>query len=52
MLFHKIMMGVLVVTFASSLSACGRKNQPIAPDDVEKTYPRTYPAPTAMPRNK
>ena len=52
MKFQKILAGLLIVAFAVSLSACGRKNKPIAPDDVETTYPRTYPAEAPLPSDK
>lgn len=42
-----VIMTLIVLSF--SLEACGRKSAPVAPDDVEKTYPRTYPAPTKFP---
>jgi predicted small lipoprotein YifL len=49
MTFQKVLAALLILAFATSLSACGRKNKPIAPDDVEVTYPRTYPAPAPVP---
>lgn len=50
MMARKTVLAVLMLAFALSVSACGRKNKPIAPDDVEPTYPRTYPAPAPEPQ--
>jgi len=52
MLVRKIFLALFFIALTTSLSACGRKNAPIAPDDVEETYPRTYPAPTPAPIKK
>jgi len=52
MKFQKILACLLIIGFAISLSACGRKNKPIAPEDVEATYPRTYPAQAPVPGDK
>ncbi|WP_417789485.1 hypothetical protein [Terasakiella pusilla] len=50
MMPRKTVLVVLLMACVLSLSACGRKNKPIAPDDVEPTYPRTYPAPAPEPK--
>jgi predicted small lipoprotein YifL len=49
MLVRKIVLALMVLTLAVSLEACGRKNAPVAPDDVDPKYPRTYPAPQKVP---
>ena len=41
---------LLIVAFTTSLGACGRKNAPVAPEDVDPQYPRTYPAPVQPPK--
>lgn len=48
MMVRKFILALLVVAFATSLSACGRKNNPVAPEDADPKYPRTYPAPTTV----
>ncbi len=48
-MMRKFTMIMLVAAFAMSLSACGRKNDPVAPEDVDPKYPRTYPAPVKSP---
>lgn len=46
---RKVIWMMMVAAFCVSLSACGRKTDPVAPDDVDPRYPRSYPAPTAVP---
>ncbi|NVK19022.1 MAG: hypothetical protein HWE30_10025 [Methylocystaceae bacterium] len=50
MMGRKLVMVMLVAACMASLSACGRKNAPIAPQDVDPKYPRTYPAPVETPK--
>lgn len=42
---------ILLVTafMLSSVSACGVKNEPVAPETVDPDYPRPYPAPAPIP---
>ncbi|MDV7338180.1 hypothetical protein RYZ26_01140 [Terasakiella sp. A23] len=49
MMMRKFIMIMLIAAFTASLGACGRKNEPVAPEDVDPKYPRTYPAPTKAP---
>jgi len=50
MMGRKLLILFLFVALSASLSACGRKNAPIAPEDADPKYPRTYPAPTTIPK--
>jgi predicted small lipoprotein YifL len=49
MWMRKIIMLLVLLTIVGTMGACGRKNQPVAPDDVDPKYPRTYPAPAPIP---
>ncbi|SCA56510.1 conserved exported hypothetical protein [Candidatus Terasakiella magnetica] len=52
MMLRKLLLLVLFIAFTSSLSACGRKNQPVAPEGADPQYPRSYPAPLPVPNSK
>lgn len=49
MMARKIVLVLLLVAVCAGMSACGRKNKPLAPEDVDPKYPRTYPAPVPAP---
>jgi predicted small lipoprotein YifL len=36
-----------IIILGLSLSACGKRGGPFAPEDAENTYPRQYPKPEA-----
>jgi len=50
MVVRKVILVLFLIAFTASLGACGRKNKPVAPEDADPKYPRTYPAPTPMPK--
>jgi len=49
MVRRHMMLFLLLAALCSSLSACGRVNRPVAPEDVDPKYPRQYPAPQPVP---
>ena len=46
---RKLFLILMFVAFTVSLSACGRKNPPQAPENTDPAYPRNYPAPSQEP---
>lgn len=40
---------LVAAVLVAAVGACGRKNSPITPDNVDPDYPRTYPAPVPVP---
>ncbi len=48
-MMRKLIILALLIALCGTVSACGRKNRPLAPDGADPKYPRTYPAPTPVP---
>jgi predicted small lipoprotein YifL len=38
---HLLLVGLVAVSLSLSLSACGKKGDPVIPEDID--YPRQYP---------